>query len=150
MNLGIIEIIVLMVLWAVLISLAVLIVMALFGNLSRRQKGLPKNTREILDQRYVRGELTREQYEQLRQSLEKEGKMDTTRLISTLVIWGATAGMFLLGLMQGTYEGWGGALVVISGAGLLFLGAAFATRWVWSSGRRADGTAGPGADQRDR
>ncbi len=58
--------------WIALIFGAVWLVKSLFGNRDLTQS-TPQNqapsAREILDQRYARGELTREQYEQMRSDL---------------------------------------------------------------------------------
>ncbi len=48
--------------WIVLIVLAVLLVRGLFQANRSRSTGAPLTPRQILDQRYARGEITREQY----------------------------------------------------------------------------------------
>lgn len=57
--------------WGGLILLAVWLAKALFqGNQSAGSSSRPTNSaREILDQRYARGEITREQYELMKQDL---------------------------------------------------------------------------------
>jgi putative membrane protein len=56
----------------VLIGLVWLIVWAVRRSDSGRgMDGRPQNAREILDQRYARGEITREQYEQMKQDLTR-------------------------------------------------------------------------------
>ncbi|HEX6302644.1 MAG TPA: SHOCT domain-containing protein [Anaerolineales bacterium] len=57
--------------WGGLILLAVWLAKALFqGNRSAGSSSRPTNSaREILDQRYARGEITREQYELMKQDL---------------------------------------------------------------------------------
>jgi putative membrane protein len=59
--------------WVGLIALAVWLVGTLFGRNGRRvtpSGDHELSAREILDQRYARGELTREQYELMKQDLE--------------------------------------------------------------------------------
>jgi putative membrane protein len=70
MNLGIYEIIVLLLISGLLVFLAVMLVIALFGSRRPKQQHPPQSAREILDQRYAQGELTRDQYEQMRKDLE--------------------------------------------------------------------------------
>ena len=48
--------------WAVLIILAVLLVRGLFQTNRSGGKSEPPTARQILEQRYARGEITREQY----------------------------------------------------------------------------------------
>ncbi len=48
--------------WIVLIVLAVLLVRGLFQSNRSRGSSAPQTPRQILDQRYARGEITREQY----------------------------------------------------------------------------------------
>ena len=64
--------------------------------------------------------------------------MDTTRLISTVAIWAAAAAIFLGGFVRISWSGWAGGLPWALGVVGLFLGAGYATKWVWSSGKRAD------------
>jgi putative membrane protein len=59
--------------WVGLIALAVWLVGTLFGRNGRRVPSSGDhelNAREILDRRYARGELTREQYDLMKQDLE--------------------------------------------------------------------------------
>jgi putative membrane protein len=59
--------------WVGLIALAVWLVGTLFGRNGRQAKSSGDHelsAREILDRRYARGELTREQYELMKQDLE--------------------------------------------------------------------------------
>lgn len=60
--------------WLLLIGLAVLVVRLLFqsGSSGRNNHAhTPTSALEILEQRYARGELTREQYQQMREELLK-------------------------------------------------------------------------------
>jgi putative membrane protein len=70
MNLGIVEILIVLGILGILAFLAVAIFIALFATRRPKQENAPQNAREILDQRYARGELSREQYEQMRRDLE--------------------------------------------------------------------------------
>jgi putative membrane protein len=58
--------------WGVLIALAVWAITALFPS-GKREQSSPANqnltARQILDMRYARGELTREQYDLMKQDL---------------------------------------------------------------------------------
>jgi putative membrane protein len=59
--------------WVGLIALAVWLVGSLFGRNGRQVTSSGDhelNAREILDRRYARGEITREQYELMKQDLE--------------------------------------------------------------------------------
>lgn len=59
--------------WVGLIALAVWLVGSLFGRNSRQIPSSGErelNARQILDRRYARGEITREQYELMKQDLE--------------------------------------------------------------------------------
>jgi putative membrane protein len=59
--------------WGGLILLAVWLVKALFQGSSRPTTRLteePQTPRDILDQRYARGEITRDQYEIMRQDIQ--------------------------------------------------------------------------------
>ncbi|UCH59241.1 MAG: SHOCT domain-containing protein [Anaerolineales bacterium] len=71
---GFLGIFFMLIFWVLLILAAVWLVKSLFGSRdltqSSRQNQSP-NAREILDQRYARGELTREQYEQMRADLNQ-------------------------------------------------------------------------------
>ena len=58
--------------WGGLVALAVWLVSALFprnGREPTRSTDLELSPREILDRRYARGEITREQYELMKQDL---------------------------------------------------------------------------------
>jgi len=55
--------------WGGLIALAVWGVKAIFPQGSRTPGGSTASPREILDLRYARGEINREQYEQMKQDL---------------------------------------------------------------------------------
>lgn len=59
--------------WLILIALAVLVVRALFssGSSGSGRAHIPPSALEILEQRYARGELTREQYQQMRKDLQE-------------------------------------------------------------------------------
>lgn len=48
--------------WAILIVLAVLLMRGLFQSKSSVNTDQPTSARQILDQRYARGEITQEQY----------------------------------------------------------------------------------------
>jgi putative membrane protein len=56
--------------WGLLIFLAVWLVKVLFGNRRPKEQDHPLNAREILALRYARGEITREQYELMKQDIE--------------------------------------------------------------------------------
>jgi putative membrane protein len=65
MGFGLMGLLTMLLMWGGLILLAIWLVSALFPR-STRPAGLdeqPLSAREILDRRYARGELTREQYE---------------------------------------------------------------------------------------
>jgi putative membrane protein len=56
--------------WILLILAAVWVAKALFGNLpSHPRRDTSQTPEEILDQRYARGEITREQYELMKQDI---------------------------------------------------------------------------------
>ncbi len=59
--------------WGGLILLAVWLIVTLFPNQSQSSSnnnpGNQPRARDILDQRYARGELSREQYDEMRQTL---------------------------------------------------------------------------------
>jgi len=60
--------------WAGLIALAVWLVSVLFPGQQTRPPSAPdqdQSPRQILDQRYARGEITREQYGLMKQDLEQ-------------------------------------------------------------------------------
>ena len=71
MNVGIIEIIIVLLILGLLVFLAAAIFIALFVSRRHKQENSPQNAKEILDQRYARGEINREQYEQMRRDLER-------------------------------------------------------------------------------
>ena len=59
-----------LVFWGLLILAAVWVAKALFGNIQPHQRNdASRNPREILDQRYARGEITREQYEVMKRDI---------------------------------------------------------------------------------
>ena len=64
--------------------------------------------------------------------------MDTTRLISTVVIWLAATVIFVGGFARMSWTGLGGLFWAL-GVASLFLGAGFATKCVWTSEKWADG-----------
>lgn len=67
---GLLGLFFMLVFWGLLILAAVWVVRALFGNVPPRQGKSPsQNPREILDQRYARGEITREQYEIMKRDI---------------------------------------------------------------------------------
>ena len=70
MTIGIYELIIILLISGLLVFLAVVLVIALFGSRRPKQQHLSQNAREVLDQRYARGEINREQYEQMRRDLE--------------------------------------------------------------------------------
>ncbi len=75
MGFGLIGLLFMVLFWGGLILLAVLVVRALFPSVSRDSskdmlsKKSTSSPKEILDQRYARGELTREQYETMKEDL---------------------------------------------------------------------------------
>ena len=72
MGFGILGLLFMLVFWGGLILLAVWLVRALFSSNSGRDLnagGKDQNARQILDQRYARGEIRREQYEIMKQDL---------------------------------------------------------------------------------
>ena len=69
---GFIGFFLMLIFWVGLIALAVWLVKALFGNnnpISRPPTMDRPSARDILDQRYARGEITREQYELMKQDI---------------------------------------------------------------------------------
>ena len=64
--------------------------------------------------------------------------MDTTRLISTVAIWIAAAVIFVGGFARMSWSGLGG-LFWFLGVAALFLSAGYATKFVWTSEKWADG-----------
>lgn len=72
MGFGILGLLFMLVFWGGLILLAVWLVKGLFSSNSRRDLnvgGKDQNARQILDQRYARGEISREQYEIMKQDI---------------------------------------------------------------------------------
>jgi putative membrane protein len=72
MGFGILGLLFMLVFWGGLILLAVWMVRALFSSNSGRDLnagGKDQNARQILDQRYARGEISREQYEIMKQDI---------------------------------------------------------------------------------
>ncbi len=49
--------------WVIIIVLAVLLVKGLFNSNSNRSSNYPSTPKQILDERYARGEITQEQYQ---------------------------------------------------------------------------------------
>ena len=70
---GFVGLLVMLVFWGGLILGAVWLVKAIFQNSDQRRSGPESapigNTREILDQRYARGEISRNEYERMREDL---------------------------------------------------------------------------------
>ena len=52
-----------LVFWVIIIVLAVLLVKGLFGNNEKKKKNNGATAKQILDERYARGEITQEQYQ---------------------------------------------------------------------------------------
>ena len=70
MGFGFIGMVFMLLFWGLLILAAVWVAKALFGNVQPHQrKDHSQNPREILDQRYARGEITREQSELMKQDI---------------------------------------------------------------------------------
>ena len=71
LGMGFFSLILMVLFWGGLIALAVWLVQAIFspGRVSHPPGGGVTSPREILDQRYARGEITGEQYEQMKQDL---------------------------------------------------------------------------------
>jgi putative membrane protein len=74
MGFGLIGLLLMLLFWVGLILLAVWLVRAIFSSNSSRgssttQPGNNLDAREILAQRYARGEITREQYETMKQDI---------------------------------------------------------------------------------
>lgn len=60
--------------WLILIAFAVFVVRMFFPSVSSGDNSdthTPLSAREVLDQRYARGELTREQYQQMQKDLRE-------------------------------------------------------------------------------
>ena len=73
MGFGIFGLLLMLLFWGALILLAVWLVRALFHGSDRSPTapaGRIKSAREILDERYARGEITREQYEIMKQDIQ--------------------------------------------------------------------------------
>ncbi len=69
---GVLGMLVMFLFWAALIALAIWLVSALFPRDGRRDMSLGNQDlgpHEILDRRYARGEISREQYELMKQDL---------------------------------------------------------------------------------
>jgi putative membrane protein len=72
MGFGILGFVLMLVFWSGLIALAIWLVKTLFASSQRfpsTTQGLELNAGEILNQRYARGEITREQYELMKQDI---------------------------------------------------------------------------------
>jgi putative membrane protein len=71
LGMGFFGLILMVLFWGGLIALGVWLVKAIFspGQASHPPGGSAASPREILDQRYARGEITRTQYEQMKQDL---------------------------------------------------------------------------------
>jgi putative membrane protein len=70
---GMVGLLLMLLLWGGLIALAVWLVSLIFpraGRSSASPSERELNARQIIDRRYARGELTRDQYELMRQDLE--------------------------------------------------------------------------------
>ncbi len=70
---GLIGMILMVLFWGGLILLAVWIIRALFAGGHRSTNTVPdsaSNARQILDQRYARGEISQEQYELMKKDIE--------------------------------------------------------------------------------
>ena len=74
MGFGFIGLFLMLLFWGVLIAGAIWVIRALFPGGGASGPVLPgrdaRGARQILDERYARGELTREQYEQMKRDLE--------------------------------------------------------------------------------
>ena len=72
MGFGLLGLFLMVLFWGVLIFLAVWLATTLFGNRNSTHQATSEhrpNAREILDQRYARGEINREQYELMKSDL---------------------------------------------------------------------------------
>ena len=70
MGYGLLGMVFMLLFWVLLILVAVWVTKALFGNVQHHgRKNSSQTPREILDQRYARGEITREQYEIMKQDI---------------------------------------------------------------------------------
>lgn len=73
MGFGFMGLLLMLIFWVLLITLGIWLVKVIMSNDNRRQASDRGNLspREILDQRYARGEIDREQYEMMKRDLEK-------------------------------------------------------------------------------
>ncbi len=73
MGFGFLGLLVMLIFWVILIVLGIWLVKTIMYNDDPRRTSHPGNPspREILDQRYARGEINREQYEMMKRDLEK-------------------------------------------------------------------------------
>ena len=70
MGFGFIGFLFMLAFWVLLVVAVVWVARALFGNSQPTQRKDPsQDPREILDQRYARGEITREQYELMKRDI---------------------------------------------------------------------------------
>ena len=72
MGFGILGLVLMLVFWGGLIALAIWLVKTLFASSQRSPsttQGMKPSASRILDQRYARGEITREQYELMKQDI---------------------------------------------------------------------------------
>jgi len=70
MGFGLFGIVFMLLFWGLLILGAVWVAKALFGNTTTLNRSNdPQTPRKILDERYARGEITREQYEIMKQDI---------------------------------------------------------------------------------
>ncbi len=73
MGMGLWSLLAMLLFWGGLIALAILLVKALFPHTPRPSTPSQENggnAREILNQRYARGEISSEQYEMMKQDIE--------------------------------------------------------------------------------
>ena len=73
MGFGIIGLFFMIIFWGALIALAVWLVRSIFPNKAQSPSSPPgkdSNAHEILDERYARGEITRDQYELMKQDIQ--------------------------------------------------------------------------------
>lgn len=71
---GFIGILFMVIFWGALIALAVWLVRSIFPNQAQTPSPPPENNSnalEIMDERYARGEITREQYELMKKDINK-------------------------------------------------------------------------------
>lgn len=73
MGFGFMGLVLMLIFWILLIALGIWLVKMIMYNDDRQRMSNPGNPspREILDQRYARGEISREQYEMMKRDLEK-------------------------------------------------------------------------------